>query len=66
MEARRAFILQIVVVILIGGAAISVWDRGNVFLKFGTSGVDPYTFFGELKEYSTGEAKISTGHIKKI
>lgn len=66
MKEGRAFILKIVVIILIAGAAISVWDRGNGFFKLGTAGMDPYTFFGELKEYSTGEAQIPSGHIKQI
>ena len=66
MKLKRAWMMRAVVAVVVAGAAFSVWDRGNGFFKLGTSSSDPYTFFGEIKEYSTGGTKIPYGHIKQI
>lgn len=66
MKLKRTWMLRTLVAVVVAGAAFSVWDRGNGFFKLGTSSSDPYTFFGEIKEYSTGGTKIPYGHIKQI
>lgn len=66
MKLKRAWMMRAVVAVVVAGAAFSVWDRGNGFFKLGTSSSDPYTFFGEIKEYSTGGTKIPYGHIRQI
>ena len=66
MKLKRVWMTRALVAVVVAGAAFSVWDRGNGFFKLGTSSADPYTFFGEIKEYSTGGAKIPYGNVRQI
>lgn len=46
--------------------AFATWDKGNSILKIGSDRSNSDTYFGELNEYSVGNAELELGSIKEI
>lgn len=53
-------------VLIILASIFAVWDKGSSIFQIGSDRTDLDTFFGEIKEYSSGGASFPLGSIKEI
>ncbi|MGB5823419.1 MAG: DUF4097 family beta strand repeat-containing protein [Proteocatella sp.] len=44
----------------------AIWDNGQKILQVGSQRTNEDTFFGEIKEYSSGNASLNRGSIKEV
>lgn len=67
MNKKKGSILITIGLILSSMSIVfAAWDTGHSVFKLGADRSSSSTFFGEIKEYSVGDADIAVGSIKEI
>lgn len=67
MNKRKSSVfLTSLIIISSMTVAFATWDKGHSIFKIGSDRSSGGTYFGELNEYSVGDAELELGSIKEI
>lgn len=66
MEKNRKSVFKGFFAFIVLISIIAVLDSNHKLFKFGSERTNEETFFGEIKEYSSGNASLERGSIKEI
>lgn len=67
MNKRKSSVfLASILIISSMTVAFATWDKGHSIFKIGSDRSNSDTYFGELNEYSSGNAELELGSIKEI
>lgn len=67
MNKKKGSVLITMVLILSSMSIVfAAWDEGHSVFKLGADRSSSSTFFGEIEEYSVGNAEIEIGSIKEV